>query len=532
MVTRPNIWFEAAGPVAVSPDGQQLVLAASQSGGKPSLWILRLDSLTPRKLEGTEGASGPFWKPDGRYIGFVAGGQVKVIPSSGGPPLTLCETSAPVLSFPGGDWSSTGDVLFGQYSRPLMRIPSSGGQPSPATEMDRARGDTNHCCPSFLPDGRHFLYFVSTTSPERTGVYLGSLDSTSSTFLLPSNGKAIFAGPDHLLFRRREVLMAAPFDVRRLRVTGEPIPITDRGSDFSVSSTGVLVYAGGTASRQLVWLDRKGNEIEELPIRGVFRNRRLSHDGRRLATSVPDPLTGSANIWVYDLISHMGIRLTSDPAEEIGPVWSPRDDRIVFSSNRTGRFDVYETASDGAGHEELLYPSGVSKGVGSWSGDGRHLIFNTDGEADGQLWSLSLPERMATLLDRGPYLLWDGQISPDGHFVAYMSSEAEGRHEIYVQPFPSGKKSRLSAAGGRWPKWGPDGKELFFIDAGTNSLATVDVDTAGVGIPRALFTVPTSYSDLWFNTADGQRFLFAKDIRDGSREALTLVQNWPALLKQ
>ena len=225
VVTRPNITFVAAGPVAVSPDGQQVVLAGSQSSGTSSLWVLRLDSLAPRKLEGTEGASGPFWKPDGRYIGFVAGGQVKVIAISGGPPLTLCETSAPVLWFPGGDWSPTGDILFGQYARPLMRLPSSGGPQSPATEMDRARGDTNHCCPSFLPDGRHFLYFVSTTSPERTGVYLGSLDSTSSTFLLQSDGKAIFAAPDHLLFRRRDVLMATPFDVRRLRVTGEPIPL-------------------------------------------------------------------------------------------------------------------------------------------------------------------------------------------------------------------------------------------------------------------------------------------------------------------
>ncbi len=522
-----------AGPFAVSPDGQQLVLVASERDGKPWLWLQRLNSLTARRLEGTEDAGGPFWSPDGRSIGFSAGNQLKSIAVSGGPPQILGETKTPSYSLAGGDWNPTGDLVFGQYYQALLRLPPSGGAPVPATELDRLRGDTYHCCPAFLPDGRHFLYFVSAASPERTGIYLGSLDSKASTFLLRSTGKAAFAAPGHLLFRRGEVLMAASFDGARLRVTGDPLPLTDRGSEFSVSSNGVLVYRPAS-TRQLVWADRKGNEIEQLPIRGVLRFRRLSHDGRRLAAAVPDRLTGTTDIWVHDLITHRGIKLTSHPADEIAPVWSPDDERIVFTSNRKGRFDIYETPSDGSGHEKLVYESDVSKGVGSWSEDGRYLIFNTDGQATGEMWRLSLPERRATPLFSTSFLLWDGQISPDGRVLAYMSDETDGRHEVYAQQFPSGKKSRVSTSGGRWPKWGPRGKELFFIDDDTRTLRAVAVNTSGsytVGKPRSLFPVPISYGDAWFNTPDGERFLFAKAVPGERGYALTLVQNWPALLK-
>ena len=523
-----------AGSFAISPDGQQLVFAASEPSGKPWLWVRRLDSLTTRKLEGTEDASGPFWSQDSRSIGFNSGGLLKKIAVSGGPPQTLTETKVPDFWFPGGDWSASGDILFGQYFLPLLRIPASGGPAIPATDMNRSRGETHHCCPAFLPDGRHFLYFVSATSPERTGIYLGVLDSTVSTFLVRSTGKAVFASPGHLLFRRGDVLMAAPFDATRVRVTGEPTALTDRGGAFSVSATGVLVYAPVVGSRQLVWIDRNGHEIEQLPIRGNLRNRRLSHDGRHLAAAVPDLQTGNTDIWVYDLVRHVSTRVTSHPADEHSPVWSSDDQRIVFASNRRGRFDVYEKAADGTGDEQLIYASAASKGVGSWSGDSRHLVFNTDGEAEGQLWTLSLPDAKPTLLFRASALVWDGQISPDGRFVAYMSSET-GRHEVYVQRYPAGPKWRLSGSGGRWPKWRPDGKELFFFDDGARMVMAVDVPAAGgfdARPPRALFSVAAAYTDGWFNTPDGERFLFAKNIPEESVDALTLVQNWPALLRQ
>ena len=194
-----------AGPIAVSPDGQQLVFAASQRDGKPWLWVQRFDSLAARRLEGTQDAGGPFWSPDGRSIGFSAGGQLKSIAVSGGPPRILGETKTPSYSFAGGDWSPTGDIVFGQYYQALLRLPPSGGAPVPATELDRLRGDTYHCCPAFLPDGRHFLYFVSAASPERTGIYLGSLDSKASTFLLRvhGEGRICSTGSSALPSRRR-----------------------------------------------------------------------------------------------------------------------------------------------------------------------------------------------------------------------------------------------------------------------------------------------------------------------------------------
>ena len=516
---------------ALSPDGQYVVFVASEPAGKRRLWVQRLDSLAARMLEGTEDAEGPFWSTDSRSIGFNATGQLKTVDVSGGPPQVRCVTNAPRFAFPGGAWGSAGDILFGEYARPLLRVPPSGGPGVPATEMNRARGDTRHCCPAFLPDGRHFLFFVR--SSENTGVYLGSLETTLTKFLVRSTGKAVFASPGHLLFRDRGILMAAPFDQTRLEVTGEPTPLTDRSDAFSVSSTGVLLHAPGSSSTGLVWVDRTGREIEEIPISGVFRHQRLSHDGRRLAAAEPDPHTGSMDIWIYDLLRHIPSQLTFDAADELSPVWSANDERLVFTSNRKGRFDIYARAADGTGPEELVYQSGASKGVGSWSPDGGHLLFNTDGEVDGELWSLALPERKPTRLFHGKFLIWDPQISPDGRWIAYMSGESGGRHEVYVQPFPSGARVRVSTSGGRWPRWGPDGKELFFIEDGGRLMA-VERKTAGFkdARPRALFPVGTSYAhEAWYNTHDGRRFLFAKIGNDDKAKSLTLVQNWPALLR-
>jgi len=294
------------------------------------------------------------------------------------------------------------------------------------------------------------------------------------------------------------------------------------------------VYGQPTVSSQLVWVDRQGRELEEIAIAGTDRHRRLSNDGRRLAATVTDSHTRFTDIWVYDLIRQLGTQLTFHAADEMGPVWSSDDARIVFTSNRRGRFDIYETPSDGTGEEVLLYESDVSKGVGSWSRDMRHLIFNTDGEPTGALWLLTLPERTPTLLVRTASALWDGQISPDGRFVAYMSTETAGRHEVYVQSLPSGPRWRVSTAGGRWPKWRSDSKELFFVDDGRQTLMAVDLTAGGFdrARPRALFPLSGVYRDRWFNTTDGQRFLFNKHIADLRDEALTLVQNWPLLMRK
>ncbi len=525
--------FRAA-PIAVSPDGEHVIMSVSEPGGKWSLWTRRLDSLEARRLDGTENAAGPFWSPDSRFVGFNADGQLRIIAVAGGPPQTLCEAQLPSSSFPGAAWSPGGDILFGQYMLPLFRVPSGGGSAIPVTELNRARGDIHHCCPAFLPDGRHFLYFIATSDPQSTGVYLGALDSSYSTFLLRSTGQGVFAPPGHLVFRRGSVLMAAPFDDRRLRVTGEAVPLTVTGDAFSVSATGVLVYGMPSDHSKLVWVDRNGTEIEELRITGQLRQRRLSHDGRRLAAAVTDPLTGSTDIWVYDLVRQISTRLTFNAGDEIGPVWSSDDKRIVFTSNRNGRFDLYKKPSDGTGDEVLLYASDTSKGVGSWSRDMRYLIFNTDGESDGQLWSLTLPERTPELLARTAAGLWDGQISPDGRFVAYMAVETAGRHELYVQTFPSGPRWRISSSGARWPKWRFDGKELFFIDDSTRTVMAVEVAAGGFDnvTPQPIFPVPASYGDGWFNTTDGSRFLFAKLIPEERGQPLTLVQNWPMLLRR
>lgn len=185
----------------------------------------------------------------------------------------------------------------------------------------------------------------------------------------------------------------------------------------------------------------------------------------------------------------------------------------------------------------MLYQSDVSKGVASWSRDARLLIFNTEGVPDGEMWSLALPDRKPSLLFREPFQVWDGQVSPDGRWIAYVGSESAGSRDVYVRAAPSGPKWRLSTSGGLWPKWRSDGQELFFIDPGTRALMVVDVPASGDfadAVPRVLFTVRPSHMAGWYNnTPDGQRFLFSRNsLENGVADALVLVQNWPALLRK
>jgi eukaryotic-like serine/threonine-protein kinase len=528
-----------AGPIAISPDGQQVVYSASADDGTPWLWGRRFDALMPRRLDDTAGARGPFWSPDGRFIAFLADGQLKRIAASGGPAQIL-DGSGPFRWYAGGTWSAAGDIVIGHDSRlPLLRLASSGGPPVPTTRMDQSRRDIRHCCPDFLPDGRHFLYFVITPLPEDTGIYVGSLDSSASTFIVRSTGRGAFAPPNHLIFERGDTLLAAPFDPARLTLTGEPTPLANGVKAFSVSSIGALVYWRWPGNHRLVWIDRSGNEIEELAVSSEpLLYRRLSHDGRRIAAAVEDRQTGVTAIWVFDLERPPhAVRLTHEPASAQSPVWSPDDERIVYASSRNGRFDIYEKASNGLGAETLLYQSDVSKGIASWSRDARLLIFNTEGVPDGEMWSLVLPDRKPSLLFREPFQVWDGQISPDGRWIAYVGSESAGSRDVYVRAAQSGPRWRLSTSGGLWPKWRSDGQELFFIDPGTRALMVVDVPASGDfadAVPRVLFTVRPSHMAGWYNSSpDGQRFLFARNSREnGVADALVLVQNWPALLKK
>jgi Tol biopolymer transport system component len=264
---------------------------------------------------------------------------------------------------------------------------------------------------------------------------------------------------------------------------------------------------------------------------------RLSHDGRRVALTIQDS-QGRGDIWIYDLARRVSARFTFDPADDFDPVWSPDDARIVFSSSRKGLGDLYQKAATGAGSDELLFASDDRKLGSDWSRDGRLLIFMTQGtKTRADLWALSLADRKLTVFLQTEFSEAGGQLSPDGRWMAYFSN-ASGRGEVYVQPFPGpGGKWQVSRDGATWPAWRGDGKELFFVGF-DRKLMAVDVKTDSgfeAGDARALFPtrIKTGATSREYDvSSDGERFLVNNVISEENVAPITLVQNWTAGLKR
>ncbi|MEK7404638.1 MAG: hypothetical protein AAB225_05980, partial [Acidobacteriota bacterium] len=340
------------------------------------------------------------------------------------------------------------------------------------------------------------------------------------------------------------------FDSKRLQMAGDPLPVAEQvaalpapylGSLFSASENGVLCYHEPAARMaQLAWYDRSGKRLALLGEPGGYTNPALSPDEKRLAVDRCDPQTNRRDIWVFDLARGTSTRLTFDPAEDVNSVWSPDGSRIAFSSERKGYRDIYQKPASGAGGDELVLESKANKSLEDWSRDGRYMIFTAPQPATGvDVWVLPVSpgaERKLAPLLQDPAAQDQAQISPDGRWIAYRSTES-GRPEVYVQAFPpSGGKWQVSTAGGTEPRWRGDGKELFYV-AGTKLMA-VEVKASGssfeAGAPKALFEarlVPDLRRNRFVVTADGKRFLVRTEAGDTS-SPITVVVNWPAALKR
>jgi Tol biopolymer transport system component len=527
----------------VSADGQQIVFSGLDESGNAYLWVRKMDSLSAQRLSGTEGALFPFWSPDSRFIGFFADGKLKKIDASGGPALTLAE--APISW--GGTWSRDGAIVFAPtFADPLHRVSAAGGEETPVTTLDQSRQEISHRWPYFLPDGRHFLYLAGSPQQEENGIYIGSLDSEESKFLLGADSNVVYAPPGFLLFGREQTLMAQPFDAKKLQATAEPFPIVEQVGrsgffslmTFSVSENGVLVYrSGGFANSSLVWFDRAGKKLGEVGEPGDYSNPALSPDERRLAVCVRDRQSERRDIWIGDLTRGTTSRFTFDPADDLNPVWSPDGSRIIFTSERKGQRDIYEKAASGTGQVQLLLESEYFKHTEDWSSDGKFLVYNAHPQGSSDVWVLPLSggdEKARPLLEEA-FSEHQAQFSPNGRWLAYTSNET-GQPQIYVQSFPpAGGKWQVSMAGGLVAKWRRDGKELFYIER--NKLMAVEVNTDGstfeAGIPKALFEA--NFGPILRNpylvSGDGQRFLIITPVEQ-TTSPITVVLNWFEELKR
>jgi Tol biopolymer transport system component len=533
---------------ALSPDGSRIAFVARDASGRNLLFVRPLASLDFQPLQGTDNPTFPFWSPDGTWLGFFADGKLKKIAASGGPPQTLCD--APLAR--GGSWSRDGTMVFAPVpDGPLYRVPAAGGQAALLTRLDPSRRETTHRYPCFLPDGRRFLFLVAsfTTSAEqeKMGVYLGSLDHGEEKFLLRANSNMAFAPPGAILFLRERNLFAQRFDPDRFEVSGDPLTIAEQIQYFpqtfmglfSASQTGTVLYQnqGGTTLGRLVWFDRAGKSLGSLGAPADQANPRLSPDGRRVAVSITDSRSGNVDVWSYDTSGGIPTRLTTDPAIDGTPVWSPDGSLIAYATMRRGGAEVFEMSSRGGG-ERPLTPAPPAQGVNyptDWTPDGRQILYRSGAaNANLELWLASVDGARAAPFIKASYGVSNGRFSPDGRFVAYASNES-GRWEIYVAPFPGpGGNWRVSSDGGSEPVWSRDGHELFFL-AANNWLMAVPVRLSpafDAGPPKPLFLVrrrePVATLDLFSYdvAADGQRFLVNTDAGEPTAAPLTVVLDW------
>jgi Tol biopolymer transport system component len=454
----------------------------------------------------------------------------------------------------GGAWSRQGVIVFAGAGGVLQRVAASGGQPVPVTRPDAAKGEKTHRWPSFLPDGRHFLYLARNAVPDKSALCAGSLDAPPGTAacieLVRTNSSGSYVpsrGGGWLLFQRDGSLWAQRFDAAGLKVEREAIPVVERigfnvglaVTDFSTSETGVLVYGGqrGQVTR-LVWSTRDGKQSAINTKLSGYMTPRLSPDGTRLATDIRG--VTSADIWQIDLAHGISSRFTFDARLDISPIWSPDGKQIAFAAMRGDHMEMRMKPSSGGGSEEVLASASGSQVPTDWSRDGRYILFVQRGAATGlDLWALDVAARKAIPVVQTPFEEQLGQFSPDGRWVAYGSDES-GRPEIYVGSFPGGTaKFQVSNNGGRQPRWRGDGKELYYLDAQMRMMAVTVKAAAGAlerEPPRVLFEAPwmaiVGLGHSYDVTQDGQRFISLARAEGVSGEPLTLVTNWPARLRE
>jgi serine/threonine protein kinase len=527
--------------LAISPDGSKIVFQASAEG-PPQLWLRSLDSGTARPLPGTERGATPFWSPDGRSIAFVADTRLKRIDIDGGSIETLVAGIPTPL---GGSWNGDDEIIYGNNpGGPIFRVSAKGGERAAATQIDTTR-QRGHQSPQFLPDGRHFLFYATGT-PEGRGVYVGELDGSAVKRLFDADGPAVYAADrGAVLFIRAGRLLAQLLDLDRLELRGEPLLVADRVSQdtgLSISSTGTIVYRSLPAEsgqRQLLWVDRSGREIgKEVYDGSAAFGLDLSHDGRRIA--VYRLVNANMDIWSFETSRRVWNRLTFGAGDDIFPVWSPDDTRVISGSVRTTNIvDLYQTFIGGAHGEEMLVVSDRPKFPMDWSADGRFLLYAVlDPKRGFDLWALPLAgdrkpfEVVATDFNEGL-----GQFSPDGRWIAYQSDRT-GRPEIYVRPFPGpGNDFIASNAGATQVRWSGDGKELFYVGAderlmGLPVAVSPDGNAMEFGTAAPLFK--TSMVSSTINTIkqqyavlpDGRSFVLQSILGDANASPITIILNW------
>ena len=521
--------------MAMSPTGDRILFVGEGPDGGTQLWLRPLDSLAASPVTGTELVDAAFWSPDGRSIAFFVAGKLKKMDLQSGTTQVICDVPRSRTS--AGSWNRDGVILFRTNERPeIFRVAATGGQPQAVTRLNLANHEIRHSGPQFLPDGRHFLYFVQSEQPENSGIFVGSLNEPVGRRLTNASANAEYTnvgGNHYLLFARDTNLMGQAFDASRAELRGTAFVVAPRllvgqggghpRAALSVSQNGVLAYRTrvDTGSTDLAWIDRSGKHIGAVGESGEFSNPALSPDGRKLILSRMDPQIRTRDLWLYDFASGAFSRFTFNSADETNPVWSPDGRRITFIAFHDGVIDLYEKEIAGGSAPKLLLHTGEHKYIHDWTPDGKQLLFRMG------MGSWALPAAGGKL--QGPYPMDNMRVSPNGKWVAYTSKQS-GRSEVYVQRFPpSGGEWQISTTGGVEPSWREDGKELYFTNGDTFYAVPVRTDGPKFepGAVKPLFTAQlekTERRSRYQETGNGQRFLV--NIPRESSSPITISTSW------
>ena len=533
---------ESDSPIAIAPGGRhQVFVGRTSANGAVQLIVKSMDQVQTVPLAGTEGGRDPFFSPDGEWIAYWSAASVlRKVPRTGGPSQEISQLAGEPA---GGTWLPDNSIIVGSNDPRvgLIQVPGGGGKPTVLTVP--GPGERDHSHPSVLPGGRAVLFTIGSMGPtENSQVAALDLNTRQQKVLLRGGSDARYVETGHLVYATSGTLRAVRFDLATLEVRGQSVTVVDKvkmsnqgAAAFSISKDGTLVYVQAdyrdAAKRTLVWVDREGREEPLGAEAKPYSHPRLSPDGTRIAVNSRDQ---ERDIWIFDLARQTLDRLTSGTGRELNPVWTPDSSSMLYASPReTGADNVYRQRADGTGSIEALtsgknylYPISIAP-------NGREVVLVDGNSSIMHLAVLHLDgsHRIISLIKNESRNI-NGEISPDGRWLAYQSEET-GRDEIVIRPYPnvqSGGKWTISLNGGTKPLWARSGKELFYIDL-EGYLMAVPVQTRSgfaSGAPKRVFHARYHSLDelgrSYDVSLDGRRFLMIKG--SGDQATMVVVLNW------
>jgi Tol biopolymer transport system component len=536
-----------SGRPALSPDGRSLIFVGVTQVGGRAIYLRRLDDLTVRPINGTADAANPFWSPDGKWIGFFAGGKLKKIDLVSGSPVTICTAS----NERGGSWSEDGTIVYApDFQSGLWRVKADGGStPTQITTLDSTRQEGSHRWPHILPDGKHVLAMVRTRSEsgdaEGDAVYAFSIDGTEKKMLVQSSFNAAYAS-GYLLYAQAGVLLAQRFDPVSLTLSGDPVKLqegllTDVSYNiavFTVSSTGELITQTGEsiAGARPIILDRTGKVIHTIEDGNEQDFPRYSPDGKEVVLYLYDLRSRRSNLWVYDLRTDTRRRLTTGATGEFNPVWSSDGRSIYYTSGGVSEANQISVASTTRSGEERPFIK-VSKlnTATDVTPDGKWLLVGTESDSGTQTDIYCVPTTGGNPVPfrRTRFNEEEARLSPDGRWIAYTSDES-GDDEIYLLPFadPASTPVKVSSGGGEVPEWGATSAELVYVNPrGQLIAAALRYTQAGpelAGVTPLFFLPPFTLS---FELArDGKSVFVTRSLEMRAFPPLALATNWQSIL--